>query len=93
MDWLRQLPIGQYVDPGEGGRRSWLRVLDPRLKLLWTLTFLLTPILAGPLWRLSLVALLLLITLVSGLPLRLWLRGVLLWLALGLLVEIGRAHV
>lgn len=86
MDWLRQLPIGQYVDPGEGGRRSWLRDLDPRLKLLWTLAFLLTPILAGPLWRLSLVALLLLITLVSGLPLRLWLRGVALWLALALLV-------
>lgn len=86
MDWLRQLPIGQYVDPGVGGRRSWLRDLDPRLKLLWTLAFLLTPILAGPLWRLSLVALLLLITLVSGLPLRLWLRGVLLWLALALLV-------
>lgn len=86
MDWLRQLPIGQYVDPGVGGRRSWLRQLDPRLKLLWTLAFLLTPILAGPLWRLSLVALLLLITLASGLPLRLWLRGVALWLALALLV-------
>ena len=86
MDWLRQLPIGQYVDPGVGGRRSWLRDLDPRLKLLWTLAFLLTPILAGPIWRLSLVALLLLITLVSGLPLRLWLRGVALWLALALLV-------
>ena len=28
MDWLRQLPIGQYVD--QGG--SWLRRLDPRLK-------------------------------------------------------------
>jgi energy-coupling factor transport system permease protein len=86
MDWLRQLPIGQYVDPGEGGRRSWLRALDPRLKLLWTLAFLLTPILAGPWWRLSLVGLLLLITLASGLPLRLWLRGVILWLALALLV-------
>jgi energy-coupling factor transport system permease protein len=86
MDWLRQLPIGQYVDPGEGGRRSWLRQLDPRLKLLWTLAFLLTPILAGSWWRLSLVGLLLLITLTSGLPLRLWLRGVILWLSLGLLV-------
>ena len=86
MDWLRQLPIGQYVDPGEGGRPSWLRRLDPRLKLLWTLAFLLTPILAGPFWRLGLVALLLLITLVSGLPLRLWLRGVVLWLLLASLV-------
>lgn len=86
MDWLRQLPIGQYVDPGEAGRPSWLRQLDPRLKLLWTLAFLLTPILAGPLWRLGLVLLLLLITLASGLPLRLWLRGVILWLLLATLV-------
>ncbi|MFM7314128.1 MAG: CbiQ family ECF transporter T component, partial [Cyanobium sp.] len=86
MDWLRQLPIGQYVDPGDGAPRSWLRDLDPRLKLLWTLVFLLSPILAGSLWRLGLVAVLLLITLLSGLPWRLWLRGVLLWLALALLV-------
>jgi len=86
MDWLRQLPIGQYVDPGDSGRRCWLRQLDPRLKLLWTLAFLLTPILAGPLWRLGLVALLLLITAVSGLPWRLWGRTVILWLSLALLV-------
>jgi energy-coupling factor transport system permease protein len=86
MDWLRQLPIGQYVDPGEAGRPSWLRQLDPRLKLLWTLAFLLTPIMAGPFWRLGLVALLLLVTLVSGLPIRLWLRGVILWLLLASLV-------
>jgi len=71
MDWLRQLPIGQYVD-GSGG---WLRRLDPRLKLAWVMAFLLTPVLAGPVWRLGLVALLLLLTLVSGLPLRLWLRS------------------
>ena len=86
MDWLRQLPIGQYVDPGEGGRGSWLRDLDPRLKLLWTLVFLLTPILANAAWRFALVGLLLSITLASGLPLRLWSRGVILWLALALLV-------
>lgn len=85
MDWLRQLPIGQFVDLSDSGR-SWLRELDPRLKLLWTLAFLLTPILAGPLWRLSLVGLLLLITALSGLPWRLWSRGVILWLALALLV-------
>jgi energy-coupling factor transport system permease protein len=72
MDWLRQLPIGQYVqDSG-----SWLRQLDPRLKLAWTVAFLVTPILAGPIWRLALVALLLMLTAFSGLPLRLWGRGV-----------------
>jgi len=86
MDWLRQLPIGQYVDGGEAGSRSWLRSLDPRLKLLWTLFFLLTPVLASSPWRLFLVGLLLLITACSGLPLRLWWRGVILWLLLSALV-------
>ena len=33
MDWLRQIPIGQYVD----GAAGWLRQLDPRLKLSWVL--------------------------------------------------------
>ena len=68
MDWLRQIPMGQYVDGAEG----WPRRLDPRLKLAWSLVFLLTPVLAGPLWRVVLVLGLLLITLISGLPVRLW---------------------
>jgi energy-coupling factor transport system permease protein len=82
MDWLRQIPIGQYVD----GTGSWLRDLDPRLKLAWTLAFLLTPILAGPWWRLALVVLLLLITALSGLPWRIWRRTLPLVLVLSLLV-------
>jgi energy-coupling factor transport system permease protein len=82
MDWLRQIPIGQYVD----GTGSWLRQLDPRLKLAWTLAFLLTPILAGPIWRLALVGLLLLLTAGSGLPGRLWRRSLPLLLLLALLV-------
>ncbi|KEF41144.1 MAG: cobalt ABC transporter permease [Cyanobium sp. CACIAM 14] len=85
MDWLRQLPIGQYVDAGEPDG-SWLKRLDPRVKLVWTLAFLVTPILAGPLWRLSLVGLLLLITALSGLPPRLWRRSLPLLLALAVLV-------
>ena len=40
MDWLRQLPIGQYVDTSDSGPASWLQRLDPRLKLAWTLAFL-----------------------------------------------------
>jgi energy-coupling factor transport system permease protein len=84
MDWLRQIPIGQYVD----GTGSWLRDLDPRLKLAWTLAFLLTPILAGPWWRLALVSLLLLITALSGLPWRIWRRTLPLLLALSLLVGV-----
>ena len=87
MDWLRQLPLGQYVDQGTG-RGSWLRRLDPRLKFAWTLAFLITPILAGPLWRLALVGLLLLITALSGLPFRLWRRGLAALLLLSLLVGV-----
>ena len=79
MDWLRQIPIGQYVD-GSGG---WLRQIDPRLKLGWVVVFLLTPVLAGPFWRLGLVVALLVITAVSGLPPRLWWRSLLLVLFLG----------
>ncbi|MEO1003477.1 MAG: CbiQ family ECF transporter T component [Cyanobacteria bacterium J06638_7] len=91
MDFLRQLPIGQYVaeEPGPAGagsRGSWLRRVDARIKLAWTVAFLVTPILAGPLWRLALVGLLLLITALSGLPWRLWRRSLPLLLALSLLV-------
>ena len=86
MDWLRQVPIGLYVDPPPGERPSWLNRLDPRLKLAWTVAFLLTPILAGPRFRLSLVLLLLLVTAASGLPWRLWRRSLPTLLAVALLV-------
>ncbi len=78
MDWLRQVPIGQFVD----GHSSWLRSLDPRLKFAWVLMFLLTPVLAGPLWRLALVITLLLLTLCSRLPVRVWWRSIFLLLVL-----------
>lgn len=86
MDWLRQIPIGQYVDASGSEDSSWLHRLDPRLKLAWTLAFLVTPVLAGPTWRLSLVGLLLLVTLFSGVPLRLWRRSVPALLAFAVLV-------
>ena len=70
MDWLRQLPMGQYVD----GERGWIRRVDVRLKLAWTLAFLVTPILASEAWRLGLVGLLLLLTACCGLPWLLWRR-------------------
>ena len=79
MDWLRQIPIGQYVD----GSSGWLRLIDPRLKLGWVVMFLLTPVLAGPLWRLGLVLALMVITALSGLPARLWWRSLLLVFCLG----------
>ena len=77
MDWLRQMPMGQYVD-GDGG---WIRHVDVRLKLAWTLAFLVTPILASGAWRIGLVALLLLLTALCGLPWLLWRRMIPLLLA------------
>ena len=70
MDWLKQVPIGQYVD----GNTGWLRYLDPRLKFAWVLMFLITPVLAGPLWRIGLVSALFLITFFGSLPLRIFWR-------------------
>jgi energy-coupling factor transport system permease protein len=75
MDWLRQIPIGQYVDTSGTEGASWLQRLDPRLKLAWTVAFLVTPVMAGPWWRLALVGLLLLVTLLSGVPSRIWRRS------------------
>ncbi len=71
MDWFRQIPIGQYVY----GTSCWLRFLDPRLKFFWVLMFLLTPVLAGSIWRVGLVIGLLFITFISALPLRVWWRS------------------
>ena len=82
MDWLRQIPMGQYVDGSEG----WLRRIDPRLKVCWSLLFLLSPVLAGPIWRVALVGGLLLLTLLSGLPPRLWLRSCLMLALLSITV-------
>jgi energy-coupling factor transport system permease protein len=68
MDLLRSLPIGLYLEQPI----SWLHRLDPRVKLVWLLTFLLTPIAANPYWRLSLVGWLLLLTLTTLIPFRVW---------------------
>ena len=82
MDWLRKVPIGQYV----AGDSGWLRSVDPRLKMAWVLMFLLTPVLAGPAWRVGLVAGLGLLTLFSYLPFRIWWRSFCLVLVLAGLV-------
>ncbi len=82
MDWLRQIPVGQYVP----GKTSWLRNLDPRLKIGWVLMFLLTPILASFFWRVALVVALLVMTLVSSLPIRIWWRSLCLLSLLAVLV-------
>ena len=82
MDWLKKLPIGQYVS----GKSSWLRCIDPRIKLSWILLFLLTPLLANSIWRISLVCVLLLITFFSLLPLRIWWRSLIFLLVLSLII-------
>jgi len=71
MNILTKFPIGQYVD----GNKSWLRIIDSRLKFIILLIFLITPIWAGPLWRISLVLFLIFITFISFLPISVWWRS------------------
>lgn len=68
MDLLRSLPIGLYLEQPV----TWLHRVDPRIKLVWLFGFLLSPISAGPIWRLSLVGWLLLLTLATRIPFRVW---------------------
>ncbi len=82
MDWLKKIPIGQYVS----GKSSWLRVIDPRIKLSWILLFLVTPVWANSIWRVSTACVLLLITFFSFLPLRVWWRSLLFLLILSFIV-------
>ena len=82
MNILTKFSVGQYVY----GNRSWLRIIDSRLKIIIVMMFLITPIWAGPLWRLSCVGCLLLITFLSFLPSRVWWRSLCLLSCLSLLV-------
>ena len=68
MDLLRSLPLGLYLEKPV----TWLHQLDPRVKLVWLMSFLVAPLLAHPLWRLGLVGLLILLTLSAAIPLRVW---------------------
>jgi energy-coupling factor transport system permease protein len=70
MDLLRSLPIGLYLEQPI----TWLHQIDSRVKLGWLLSFMLTPIAANPAWRLSVVGWLLLLTLLTLLPFRVWWR-------------------
>ena len=70
MDLLRSLPLGLYLEEPV----TWLHRLDPRVKLAWLTTFLAAPILASPLWRTIMAALLIVLTLTAMIPLRVWRR-------------------
>ena len=82
MDWLKNIPIGQYVS----GKSSWLRGIDPRIKLSWILVFLLSPVLANSIWRISIALFLLFITFLSLLPPRIWLRSLVFLLFFSLII-------
>ena len=82
MNLLTKFSVGQYVY----GNRSWLRIIDSRLKIIIVMIFLITPIWAGPIWRLSLMGCLLLITFLSLLPSRVWWRSLFFLLSLSLLI-------
>jgi len=82
MNILTKFSVGQYVY----GNRSWLRIIDSRLKIIIVMIFLITPIWAGPIWRLSLVVCLLLITFLSLLPSRVWWRSLCFLSCLSLLI-------
>lgn len=77
MDLLRSLPIGLYLEQPV----TWLHRLDPRVKMAWLMSILVTPILANAQWRFALVGLLLLLTISARIPYRVW-RQQLGWLAL-----------
>jgi energy-coupling factor transport system permease protein len=68
MDLLRSLPLGLYLEKPV----TWLHKLDPRVKMVWLMTFLVAPLLANPWWRLGLTGVLVLLTLLAAIPLRVW---------------------
>ncbi|WP_071518816.1 energy-coupling factor transporter transmembrane protein EcfT [Geitlerinema sp. PCC 9228] len=68
MDLLRSLPLGLYLEQPI----TWMHQLDPRVKLGWLIGFLLAPVLASTLWRLGLVVLLILLTVLATIPMRVW---------------------
>ncbi|MDC2976847.1 energy-coupling factor transporter transmembrane protein EcfT [Prochlorococcus sp. AH-736-E02] len=82
MNILTKFAVGQYVY----GNRSWLRIIDSRLKIIIVMIFLITPIWSGPIWRLSLAGFLLLITFLSLLPSRVWWRSLFFLSCLSLLI-------
>ena len=68
MDLLRSLPIGSYLEQPV----TWMHRIDPRVKLAWLMTFLIAPLLSNPFWRIGLAASLILLTVVAGIPFRVW---------------------
>lgn len=68
MDLLRSLPLGLYLEEPQ----SWLHKIDPRVKFVWLMSFLTTYIFANNNWRILLVVCLIVATLISRIPRRIW---------------------
>ncbi|GCL38487.1 cobalt transport protein [Sphaerospermopsis reniformis] len=68
MDLLRSLPLGLYLEQPQ----TWLHKLDPRVKLVWLLSFLTSYVVANNYWRVLLVIMLIIFTLFAKIPLRVW---------------------
>ena len=68
MDLLRSLPLGLYLEQPQ----TWLHKLDPRVKIAWLMSFLTSYSFANNYWRLLLVALLIIFTVIARIPRRVW---------------------
>lgn len=68
MDLLRSLPLGLYLEQPQ----TWLHKLDPRVKIGWLMSFLTSYSFANNEWRILLVALLILFTVLARIPRRVW---------------------
>ncbi len=87
MDLLRSLPLGLYLEQPQ----TWLHKLDPRVKIAWLMSFLTSYTFANNEWRILLVGLLIIFTVVARIPRRVWQKqmGWLLTLALFVFVIIS----
>ncbi|MEI1375347.1 energy-coupling factor transporter transmembrane protein EcfT [Nostoc sp. UHCC 0926] len=68
MDLLRSLPLGLYLEQPQ----TWLHKIDPRVKFAWLMSFLTSYILANNSWRVMLVVVLIIATLIARIPRRVW---------------------
>ncbi|HEY9803972.1 MAG TPA: energy-coupling factor transporter transmembrane protein EcfT [Leptolyngbyaceae cyanobacterium] len=68
MDLLRSLPLGLYLEQPQ----TWLHKLDPRVKFIWLMSFLTSYSFSNNLWRVLLVALLIILTVTAKIPRRVW---------------------
>lgn len=82
MDLLRSLPLGLYLEQPQ----TWLHKLDPRVKIAWLMSFLTSYTFANNEWRILLVALLIIFTIIARIPRRVWQQQMVWLLMLSLFV-------